>query len=402
ASWGTELNMGNPQTCIDFVKYVYDNYPAKKYAMDFWNHGGSWKHGMCSDDTNSDDFTMLEVRTIFETLRAQTGRRILWDVCGYDECLMSDVSVDYDEKPYINYILNSEDSIGGDGWEYNYVLGHLNDSPTMDAETFAYWIYYSYGERYGTTGTLTTMSVINCTEFDYVLMPAINSLGQKLRHKALSLNSNIKTAATNSASWQGYTHQRDLVHFCQNLQTQIPSATDPEIYNAAQKVIDIAQANTFGDAPWNATWNHSKPILCHNQNTGENGVTIYCTEASYDTTYDTLRMAPETSWDDAVKAIIANTVNYPNEEPVCGITAPSEGSYVVLNAIAAVTGSANDNADAGTVQKVEVKIDREAWQTATGTTSWAFNWNTVGWAPGPHKIFARAYDGTDYSETWVC
>ncbi|MBU4256173.1 MAG: hypothetical protein KKB04_02810, partial [Candidatus Thermoplasmatota archaeon] len=173
ASWGTELNMGNPQTCIDFVKYVYDNYPAKKYAMDFWNHGGSWKHGMCSDDTNSDDFTMLEVRTIFETLRAQTGRKILWDVCGYDECLMSDVSVDYDEKPYINYILNSEDSIGGDGWEYNYVFGHLNDSPTMDAETFAYWIYYSYGERYGTTGTLTTMSVINCTEFDYVLMPAI-------------------------------------------------------------------------------------------------------------------------------------------------------------------------------------------------------------------------------------
>ncbi|MCG2825594.1 MAG: Ig-like domain-containing protein, partial [Thermoplasmatales archaeon] len=81
---------------------------------------------------------------------------------------------------------------------------------------------------------------------------------------------------------------------------------------------------------------------------------------------------------------------------------PSEGSYVVLNAIATITGNANDNTDAGTVQKVEVKIDREAWQTATGTTSWSFNWDTTGWNPGPHKIFARAYDDTDYSEVWVC
>ena len=400
ASWGTELNMGNPQTCIDFVKYVYNNYPAKKYAMDFWNHGGSWKYGMCSDDTNSDDLTMLEVRTIYEKLRVDTGKKLLWDVMGMDECLMSDVEVAYDAKQYVNYICNSEDSIGGDGWEYNLVLQHIKDQPTMDPETFAYWIYKEYGNYYGTSGSYTTMSVVNVTEFDYSLMPAINNLGQKLRHKAKTLNSNIATAATNSASWQGYTWNRDLIHFAQNLQSQIPVGTDADIYNAAQLIINLGAANPFGEAPWNATWNHSKSILCHNLNTNEHGITIYCSGTSYDTVYDTLKIVSETTWDEALKAIFANTTDYPNKEPFCSITSPTQGSAVTTNTVVTITGTANDSGDGGTVQRVEVKIDREAWQTATGTTSWSWNWNTAGFAPGKHRITVRSFDGTDYSATW--
>lgn len=400
ASWGTELNMGNPQTCIDFVKYVYNNYPAKRYAMDFWNHGGSWKYGMCSDDTNGDDYTMQEVRTIYEKLRADTGKKLLWDVMGMDECLMSDVEVAYDAKQYVDYICSSEDSIGGDGWEYNLVLQHIKDQPTMNPETFAYWIYKEYGNYYGTSGTYTTMSVVNVTEFDYTLMPAINNLGQKLKHKAKTLNSNIATAASNSASWQGYTWNRDLVHFAQNLQSQIPAATDADIYNAAQLIINLGAENPFGEVPWNATWNHSKSILCHNLNTNEHGITIYCSGTSYDTVYDTLKIVPETTWDEAVKAIFANTADYPNKEPFCSITSPTQGSAVTLNTVVAITGTANDSGDGGTVQKVEVKIDKEAWQTATGTTSWSCNWNTAGFAPGKHRITARSFDGTDYSATW--
>ena len=400
ASWGTELNMGNPQTCIDFVKYVYNNYPAKHYAIDFWNHGGSWKYGMTSDDTNGDDFTMQEVRTIYEKLRVDTGRKLLWDVMGMDECLMSDIEVAYDAKQYVDYICNSEDSIGGDGWEYNLVLQHIKDQPTMNPETFAYWIYKEYVNFYGVGASYTTMSVINTTEFDYTLMPAINNLGQKLKHKAKTLNSNIATAATNSASWQGYDWNRDLVHFAQNLQSQIPVGTDADIYNAAQLIINLGAANTAGDAPWNGTWNHSKSILCHNTNSNENGITIYCSGTSYDTVYDTLKIVPETSWDEAVKAIFANTADYPNKEPFCSITSPTQGSAVTLNTVVTITGTANDSGDGGTVQKVEVKIDKEAWQTATGTTSWSCNWNTAGFAPGKHRITVRSFDGTDYSATW--
>ena len=35
-----ELNMGDPQTLVDFASWAAINYPAKKYLLVIWNHGG--------------------------------------------------------------------------------------------------------------------------------------------------------------------------------------------------------------------------------------------------------------------------------------------------------------------------------------------------------------------------
>ncbi len=200
--WGTELNMGDPNTAIDFVKYVYANYPADYYLWDMWNHGGSWRYGMCSDDTDADDLTMLEVRTIYETLRADTGKIKLFDVAGYDECFMSVVSVAYDEMPYIDYILNSEDSIAGDGWEYNILMGHMADNlPDLSPEECGWWVFKSYEEFYGTSGALTTMSVVNSTLFYSQLVPAINNLAQKGLHEISAVRAGVNSAAGSAISW---------------------------------------------------------------------------------------------------------------------------------------------------------------------------------------------------------
>ncbi len=48
---------------------------------------------------------------------------------------------------------------------------------------------------------------------------------------------------------------------------------------------------------------------------------------------------------------------------------------------------------------VEVKIDTEAtWHSATGTTSWNYTWNTATYSPGYHNIYARAKNGSTYSD----
>jgi len=39
-------NTGDPQSLIDFVSWVADNYPADRYALVLWNHGQGW------DDTD--------------------------------------------------------------------------------------------------------------------------------------------------------------------------------------------------------------------------------------------------------------------------------------------------------------------------------------------------------------
>ncbi|MEW6069373.1 MAG: NosD domain-containing protein [Candidatus Thermoplasmatota archaeon] len=55
------------------------------------------------------------------------------------------------------------------------------------------------------------------------------------------------------------------------------------------------------------------------------------------------------------------------------------------------------NLNGTTVQFVEIKIDKGAWQLATGTTSWSFVWDTTTVPNDWHTIYARAYDGIDYS-----
>ena len=46
---------------------------------------------------------------------------------------------------------------------------------------------------------------------------------------------------------------------------------------------------------------------------------------------------------------------------------------------------------------MEIRINNGNWVTATGTTSWSYEWNTTTVENGQHTIYARAYDGEDYS-----
>jgi len=86
-------------------------------------------------------------------------------------------------------------------------------------------------------------------------------------------------------------------------------------------------------------------------------------------------------------------VTQQNEPPAVTIVSPSEGD--VVSGIVTIEGTASD-AD-GTVELVEVKIDDGNWQQATGTSSWSYSWDTTLYSNGEHTIYARAFDGTDYS-----
>jgi len=83
----------------------------------------------------------------------------------------------------------------------------------------------------------------------------------------------------------------------------------------------------------------------------------------------------------------------PNHPPVITITYPSDGATV--NGTVIIQGTASD--EDKTIQKVEVRIDDGDWITATGTTSWSYEWDTTQVENGQHTIYARAYDGEDYS-----
>jgi hypothetical protein len=46
---------------------------------------------------------------------------------------------------------------------------------------------------------------------------------------------------------------------------------------------------------------------------------------------------------------------------------------------------------------VEIKLDDGKWFRANGTTSWWFGWDTRKFSNDKHTLFARAFDGLNYS-----
>ncbi|MCD6512324.1 MAG: right-handed parallel beta-helix repeat-containing protein, partial [Thermoplasmata archaeon] len=99
---------------------------------------------------------------------------------------------------------------------------------------------------------------------------------------------------------------------------------------------------------------------------------------------------------DENKSIVAYFVAIPsNQPPTITITSPSNGATV--SGTVTIQGTAGDSD--GTVQKVEVKIDNGAWTQATGTTEWSYSLNTTVLSNGEHTIYARSFDGADYSSS---
>jgi len=82
-----------------------------------------------------------------------------------------------------------------------------------------------------------------------------------------------------------------------------------------------------------------------------------------------------------------------NISPSVSIASPA--NHTEISAIVTISGGASD--DDGTVTKIEISMDDAAWQNATGTESWAFEWDTTAVADGEHHIRARAFDDSDYS-----
>ena len=98
-----EINMGDYTTLSNFIKYGKENFPANRYIIDFFNHGGGWM-GTCWDETNDNDYlSMNEIQMALE----ETGGVdiIMFGV----PCLMGTIEAVYEIKELADVYIGSEE-----------------------------------------------------------------------------------------------------------------------------------------------------------------------------------------------------------------------------------------------------------------------------------------------------
>lgn len=125
-------SMGSSKTLEDFVAWGLENYPAEKTGFIFWNHGGAMS-GVCSDENYyGDSLSNREVQVAFRNAFAKAGREEKLEFVAYDACLMAVQDIaDYNSE-FFNYMVSSQETEIGYGYDYDSWLGNLYADKTTE------------------------------------------------------------------------------------------------------------------------------------------------------------------------------------------------------------------------------------------------------------------------------
>ena len=125
-------NMDDPKVLEAFIAWGVKKYPAKNYAMIFWDHGGQWQgFGGDTQDgtTRSPGLSTAQIRAAIENTKAETQVE-KWAFLSFDTCLMGGLEVLYDFAPLTDVFIACPEIDYGDGWNYE-VLETLRQTPTI-------------------------------------------------------------------------------------------------------------------------------------------------------------------------------------------------------------------------------------------------------------------------------
>lgn len=193
-----DVDSGDPQTVLEYVKWAHAKAPAERQALVLWNHGGGWRPGdfdqfysevhgaaesrdrrseinsraaqslgraifsstikkivalptrsereICADDGSGHSLDTIELGGVCEAVAAELGHPL--DLLGMDACLMSNLEVAYQVREHVTNIVGSEELEPGAGWPYQTVLADLAARPEMDGADLGKAVVERYVESY--------------------------------------------------------------------------------------------------------------------------------------------------------------------------------------------------------------------------------------------------------------
>ena len=138
-------NMGAQETLEDYLGWAVSTYPADRYMLVFWNHGGGSNSGVCFDETaDYDGLTIHEINdALYNFTEANPGFHL--DVIGFDACLMATYETAAHMQYYADFMVASEELEPGLGWNYAW-LDALGENPALDAQGIGVAIADAYME----------------------------------------------------------------------------------------------------------------------------------------------------------------------------------------------------------------------------------------------------------------
>lgn len=157
-------NMGQWQTLRDFLVWGVQHYPARKYALVLWNHGGGSISGFGYDeDYHYDTLLLVELKKALKDAYEATNTKL--ELIGFDACLMASIETASIVEPYTNYLIASAELEPSIGWEYSSFLkkASMNELNGMEMGKEIANGFYSDAVKYD-IDDMVTLSVIDTSK----------------------------------------------------------------------------------------------------------------------------------------------------------------------------------------------------------------------------------------------
>mgnify|MGYP002407703383 CR=1 FL=1 len=212
-------SMVEPATLADFIRYGKAEFPADRYALIFWDHGGGSLSGFGYDEYYpGDSMTLDEIEQALQLAGCD------FDFIGFDACLMASLETALVAEKYADYLIASEAVEPGTGWYYTSWLTELAADTGMSTVEIGKNIIDSYVAKVEQEGLSTpaTLSLIDLSELAGSLPEAFSRFSAGTSD-LIAGNSYNHVADARSRSRDFSTQQKinqiDLIHFAENLAT---------------------------------------------------------------------------------------------------------------------------------------------------------------------------------------
>lgn len=286
------VDCGDPRVLTEFLTWGTATFPADRYAVVVWNHGGGWE----DDDLDYEENRRLKPRATARKHRVQRGlfrttheavkqlgaqqliaidcgaqdyldnqelraaferANVKVDLLGFDACLMSMLEIAYEMRETATCMVGAEETEPGAGWPYAEILAALTKKPSMPTtelaglivDEHAAWYRAGKGSKWDDCATQSAFALGNISK----LAAAVDAFAVALAADMKTSRSILSVAVQGALAFDEPSYI-DLGHFASRVREEAGKAS--VIGKAAQKVLGLLK-QPAGVVVKNGVWGDS-------------------------------------------------------------------------------------------------------------------------------------------------
>ncbi len=230
-----EVPMTDPKVLADFIQYCAKKFPASRYELILWDHGGGSISGYGYDEK----FARSGSMGLAGIDQALTSAGVTFDFIGFDACLMATAENALMLTKHADYLIASEETEPGVGWYYTNWLTKFGKNPSMSTLEIGKNIADDFVDvcAQKCQGQLTTLSVIDLAELEATLPQNLTgfskSVSRLIAAKEYQAVSNARSGTREFARSSKIDHV-DLVHLAKNLGSKESNALADALLGAVK------------------------------------------------------------------------------------------------------------------------------------------------------------------------